>query len=136
MIPYSKFKVNPLNEGQEENELAEQMLFAVAQAHMWHVLTKSYSKHKAFEMFYEEFSEIADKIIEASIANNGEVKVTNKSYIFTDDLEANSKIKELKDILSLYHSTAEEYMQLGIVALLDEALALCDSLLYKINMLE
>lgn len=136
MIPYSKFSISPLHEGREENELAEEMLFAVAQAHMWHVLTKSYAKHKAFEDFYEEFSDIADKIIEASIGNNGAVKVTNNSYIFTDDLEANIKIQELIGVLHIYHRKAEEFMQLGIVALLDEALALCDSLLYKINMLD
>ncbi len=136
MIPYSKFSISPLNEGREENELAEQMLFAVAQAHMWHVLTKSYAQHKAFEDFYEEFSEIADKIIEASIGNNGALSITNKSYTFSNVVDANSKIKELIGVLHIYHRKAEDFMQLGVVALLDEALALCDSLLYKINMLD
>ena len=128
------FKEFIVSEGMQENNICERMLFMVVQARMWHFLTKSYSKHEAFDEFYEKLGKHVDSVIEASIPNFGDIQPTATRYSFAKVDNAVNDIKIFKmDVISWYNSKEESP---GVASLIENVLADCDSVIYKLENLD
>jgi hypothetical protein len=104
-------------------------------AHREHLRTKSFSQHMALSTFYNEVIEIADSIAEAYQGRNG---IIDKIPLLDNDMTGSIDVvleQQLEAIEKLRY-TAVERTETAIQNLIDEAVALYLSTLYKLRNLK
>lgn len=104
-------------------------------AHREHLRTKSFSQHMALSTFYNEVVEIADSIAEAYQGRNG---IIDKIPLLDNDMTGSIDMvleQQLAAIEKLRY-TAVERTETAIQNLIDEAVALYLSTLYKLRNLK
>ncbi len=108
------------------------LLFARTQAHAFHWLTKSNSKHLALEVFYDTLGEKLDTLAESHIAIYGPISLSN-----------NYKINNTEDGILLYFTSLLEKVKEGRELfedsdqqnIVDEITTLVKGTLYKLKRL-
>ena len=104
-------------------------------AHREHLRTKSFSQHMALSTFYNEVVEIADSIAEAYQGRHG---IIDKIPLLDNDMTGSIDVvleQQLAAIEKLRY-TAVERTENAIQNLIDEAVALYLSTLYKLRNLK
>jgi hypothetical protein len=104
-------------------------------AHREHLRTKSFSQHMALNTFYNEVVEIADSIAEAYQGRHG---IIDKIPLLDNDMTGSIDVvleQQLAAIEKLRY-TAVERTETAIQNLIDEAVALYLSTLYKLRNLK
>jgi hypothetical protein len=104
-------------------------------AHREHLRTKSFSQHMALSTFYNEVVEIADSIAEAYQGRHG---IIDKIPLLDNDMTGSIDMvleQQLAAIEKLRY-TAVERTETAIQNLIDEAVALYLSTLYKLRNLK
>lgn len=104
-------------------------------AHREHLRTKSFSQHMALSTFYNEVVEIADSIAEAYQGRHG---IIDKIPLLDNDMTGSIDVvleQQLAAIEKLRY-TAVERTETAIQNLIDEAVALYLSTLYKLRNLK
>ena len=104
-------------------------------AHREHLRTKSFSQHMALQSFYNEVVEIADSIAEAYQGRHG---IIDKIPLLDNDMTGSIDMvleQQLAAIEKLRY-TAVERTETAIQNLIDEAVALYLSTLYKLRNLK
>ena len=104
-------------------------------AHREHLRTKSFSQHMALSTFYNEVVEIADSIAEAYQGRHG---IIDKIPLLDNDMTGSIDMvleQQLAAIEKLRY-TAVERTETAIQNLIDEAVALYLSALYKLRNLK
>ena len=104
-------------------------------AHREHLRTKSFSQHMALNTFYNEVVEIADSIAETYQGRHG---IIDKIPLLDNDMTGSIDVvleQQLAAIEKLRY-TAVERTETAIQNLIDEAVALYLSTLYKLRNLK
>jgi hypothetical protein len=114
------------------NEVFATLLNAATIAHMLHLQTDSYSKHKALENLYEGLPDLADDLIEAYQSKYGIVKYPAQSVITTED--PLSYVKELRAFLTENRYSVAKDSELQNIT--DEITQLLDSTIYRLTYLK
>jgi len=115
------------------SELVMRCFHARTEAHMFHLSTKSYAKHKALEEFYDSIVDLADSFAEAYQGTWGVLPLHDFSY------EASNSPEEMLDKLQVWISDnrgdigrkADTFLQ----NLIDEIVAQISQTIYKLTTL-
>ena len=104
-------------------------------AHREHLRTKSFSQHMALSTFYNEVVEIADSIAEAYQGRHG---IIDKIPLLDNDMTGSIDVvlEQQLDAIEKLRYTAVERTETAIQNLIDEAVALYLSTLYKLRNLK
>jgi hypothetical protein len=113
------------------NEVFATLLNAATIAHMLHLQTNSYSKHKALENLYEGLPDLTDDLIEAYQSKYGIVKYPAQAVATADD--ALSYVKELRSFLTENRYSVAKDSELQNIT--DEITQLLDSTIYRLTYL-
>jgi len=114
------------------NEVFATLLNAATIAHMLHLQTDSYSKHKALEKLYEGLPDLADDLIEAYQSKYGIVKYPAQSVITAE--EPLTYVKQLKAFLTENRYSVAKDSELQNIT--DEITQLLDSTIYRLTYLK
>lgn len=100
-------------------------------AHIEHLQTSSFARHKALDEYYNRIIELADDFAEAYQGNNGVIQ----NYPSSCDLpmQAGAAIQRLFDFIVEIRQTISSHSH--IQNIIDEIQALNSSTLYKLNTL-
>ena len=127
-----RFAVTPGPETQTINLFINYALFAVTQAHFWHLQTLSFAEHTAIGSFYSTLEEKTDAIAEQFIGVGGIVSVTAvpdmKNYCKEEVIQL---VKNVGDAASNTISAVSEVGTLTVT--LEEIEALAASTLFKLR---
>jgi Family of unknown function (DUF5856) len=114
------------------NEVFATLLNAATIAHMLHLQTDSYSKHKALEKLYEGLPDLADDLIEAYQSKYGIVKYPAQSVATAD--EPLTYVKQLRSFLTENRYSVAKDSELQNIT--DEITQLLDSTIYRLTYLK
>jgi len=114
------------------NEVFATLLNAATIAHMLHLQTDSYSKHKALEKLYEGLPDLADDLIEAYQSKYGIVKYPAQSVVTAE--EPLTYVKELMAFLTENRYSIAKDSELQNIT--DEITQLLDSTIYRLTYLK
>ena len=103
-------------------------------AHRAHLKTTSFSEHKTLEEFYNGIIEIADSITEAYQGRNGIIDIPFVPNDYTGSII--EVLQGLLDCIESIRYTAVPQEDTAIQNLIDEAVALFLSTLYKLKRLK
>lgn len=115
-------------------ELIMRCFHARTTAHVLHLKTTSYAKHKALNEFYDEIVGLADAIAEAYQGRYGLISSYPGRYSPSDDPVA--LVAELSDWVEKNRYECCEAEDTCLQNMIDEVLALCASTLYKLKVLK
>lgn len=115
-------------------ELVGTLFLAREIAHRAHLNTTSFSEHKTLEEFYNGIIEIADSITEAYQGRNGIIDIPYMPNDYGGSIIDN--IQGLLDCVEGMRYTAVAQEETAIQNLIDEAVALFLSTLYKLKRLK
>jgi hypothetical protein len=114
-------------------EYIGKLLHGVTIAHMHHLMTDSYAKHKALGELYEDLPEKIDALAEVAMNCMGE-RLSFSAGQF--DLSSNS----ITDLDNLYTYAKENRLMVGteshVLNQVDEVISCLGKALYKLKMLE
>lgn len=115
-------------------ECCLQCLRMITNAHLWHLQTSSYAVHEALEDFYEELTNLADRLIEITIQLRGNI---NMETVYNMELvpydEMSDEIEALKGV---FDDMEKEIDEDSAEHIMEEIKSLIDETLYKINNLQ
>lgn len=114
------------------SEFVTRLLNGVTMAHMHHLMTVSYAKHKALGDLYEELAEAADTLAEAFMGCSGQdLSFTGGSVTVGSDAMA--------DVQSLYEYVEQNKLAMGteshIQNEVDNVCTIISTCLYKLRKL-
>jgi hypothetical protein len=98
-------------------------------AHLAHLKTASYAKHKALQKYYEELPDFADKLIESYQGEHGiqSIKVPAAEY--------QDPVIHLKELLQTVKTSSALFSDSDYLNILDEIKSLIKQTLYKLQYL-
>jgi DNA-binding ferritin-like protein len=111
------------------------LFFSREYAHRAHLKTKSYSVHMALNAFYEEVVEIADSLAEAYQGRNG-IIADIPMLTFDDNADPAKALKAQLSTLEKMRYTAVDRSETALQNIIDEAVALYLSTIYKLENLK
>ena len=111
---------------------ANALLHSQIQIHVYHLQTKSYSQHKALEIFYKKIENLLDQYIETFQGKYGILE--NYKAI---DLDNNSKncVEYLKGLQKINNKTKIGYQDSDLDNIKDEINELINRTIYKLEYL-
>jgi len=113
------------------NEVFATLLNSATVAHILHLQTRSYAKHKALEDLYESLPDLADSLIESYQSKYGIAQYPAQSVATPDDsLEF---VKGLREYVSTKRFAVAKDSELQNIT--DEIVQLLDSTIYKLTFL-
>lgn len=109
---------------------ANALLHSQIQIHVYHLQTKSYSRHKAFETFYEKIEDLLDQYIETFQGKYGVLE--NYRAI---DLDNNSEncVEYLKGLQRINNKTKIGHLDSDLDNIKDEINELINRTIYKLE---
>lgn len=110
------------------------LLSLAAQAHHWHLATRSYAQHKAFGDLYSYAHEAADALAEPAMGDGGYTPESLKSPIGLVFCAPEAAPRELEDICDMLHQL-ESRSPDWLVNLLQELQGRLYSTLYQLKRL-
>lgn len=115
-------------------DLVMRCLHARTNAHVLHLKTTSYAKHKALNEFYDQIVDLADTLAEVYQGDYGVIATYPPRYTPVDDpVELVSTLaKWIEDNRYACCDADDTYMQ----NIIDEIVALCRQTLYKLKVLK
>jgi hypothetical protein len=116
-------------------ELIYRLFHARTNAHVLHLSTRSYAAHKALNDFYDAIVDIADSLAEAYQGEHGLIDFSTKTT-YRPSSDALAMISELAEWLEQNRYEAVEAEDTYLHNIIDEALALCRSTIYKLKFLK
>lgn len=137
------FMVNPIKEikanseiqvnadAQVANEVFATLLNSATVAHILHLQTRSYAKHKALEDLYDSLPEITDTLIESYQSKYGIAEYPVQSVETPSD--ALDFVKGLREYVSTKRFAVAKDSELQNIT--DEIVQLLDSTIYKLTFL-
>lgn len=118
-------------DAQIANEVFATLLNSATVAHILHLQTRSYAKHKALEGLYEALPDLADSLIESYQSKYGIAEYPAQSVETpADSLEF---VKTLREYVSTNRYAVAKDSELQNIA--DEIVQLLDSTIYKLTFL-
>ena len=102
------------------------------QAHILHLTTTSYAKHKALDDYYNDIVGFADDIAEAYQGKYGIIKGYNCGTI-NDSLDPISYLESIRTYVNTNRYTAFKQTDTNLQNIIDEVVTLLDSTLYKLK---
>lgn len=111
------------------------LFFSREYAHRAHLKTKSFSVHMALNTFYEEIIEIADSLTEAYQGRNG-IIADIPMLTFDDNADPAKALRGQLATLEKMRYTAVDKSETALQNIIDEAVALYLSTLYKLENLK
>lgn len=109
------------------------LLHSVTNAHILHLITKSYSEHKALETFYSEIGDLVDDFVEAFQGKYGLL------HDFIGDYELPGQpvayLTYLKDEVATLRRSEQFPQDSELQNTVDEIAQLIDATLYKLRFL-
>lgn len=115
-------------------ELVMRLFHARTTAHVLHLKSRSYAKHKALNDFYDGIVDIADSLAEAYQGEHGLIDAYPPRYNPVDD--PLKLVSELAEWIEQNRYDAVEAEDTYLHNIIDEALALCRSTQYKLRFLK
>ncbi|MDD4242752.1 MAG: DUF5856 family protein [Bacilli bacterium] len=109
-------------------ELIARCFEARTKSHFFHLQTKSYSQHKAFNQFYDEIVTKADSFAEAYQGRNGIISDYPSVKFEGRNVEM---IEELREWIDKNRQLCGDFSELQNA--IDEIVSLCDSTIYKLR---
>jgi len=101
-------------------------------AHIAHLQTRSFAKHKALNEFYDEVIDLADRFAESSIGTTGQM-LTGFTIGKLCDCDIIDYLKmQLKEITTLRSQFSEGHL----VQIIDDVVELYTSTIYKLTILD
>jgi DNA-binding ferritin-like protein len=95
--------------------------------HMLHLMTDSYARHKALNIFYDEIGDLLDSIAETALGTYGKpVSMTIESMKVSVDTEE----KYMKDLRSMVQEARDMCKSTNLQNEIDNVLTLIDTQLY------
>lgn len=117
------------------NEVADRLIQFQEQARMLHWQTKSYARHKAYGMFYDELSNLIDSFIETHMGKYGRVKTAGKIELKNiEDVSVNDFLNEIRDYLFGLTEELDSQKDTDLLNIRDEMLALTNKLNYLLTL--
>ena len=118
-------------DAEDANELFTTLLNSATVAHILHLQTRSYAKHKALEDLYGSLPDLADSLIESYQSKYGIVQYPAQSVSTPDDsLEF---VKVLREYVNAKRFAVAKDSELQNIT--DEIVQLLDSTIYKLTFL-
>ncbi len=101
-----------------------------------HWETKSYSRHKAYDMVYEELDDLIDKFAECLMGKYGAIKLSNEKIklVGAQDLDINKFLNDIKNFLISLSDTFDPKIDSDLLNIRDEILALQNKLRYLLTL--
>jgi hypothetical protein len=131
----AKRPMKQMNEGNGDiGELIATLFLSREIAHREHLKTQSFAQHKTLEEFYNNVIEIADSITEAYQGRNGLFDIPFLPNTYNGDIV--SVIQSLLDCVEGCRYQAVDSSDTAIQNLIDEAVAIFLSTLYKLKNLK
>ena len=117
-------------------ELVIRCFHARTDAHIAHLMTRSYAAHKALNEFYDEIIDLADTYAEACQGRYGILPYENVSYrpMKPSYSTPQTIIETLRDWIDKYRKEFGNETELQNI--IDEIVGQCDSTLYKLTCLK
>lgn len=113
-------------------EFIEMLLHSGTNAHLLHLQTKSYAKHKALDEFYHEIIDLADDFAEACQGLYGLITEYQGEYELPDP----DPVKELKNLNQKVREMRKELPQDSeLQNIVDEIQGKIEQTLYKLTFL-
>jgi hypothetical protein len=110
------------------------LLHSVTGAHILHLISQSYSQHKALETYYTEIGDHVDDFVEAFQGKYG--LLTNFTSGFEPPTDAMEYMTYLKDEVYTLRYTKKFPEDTELQNITDEIAQLIDSTLYKLRFLK
>jgi hypothetical protein len=118
-------------DAQVANEVFATLLNGATIAHILHLQTRSYAKHKALENLYEELPDLADSLIESYQSKYGIAEYPPQSVATPAD--ALEFVKGLREYVNTNRYAVAKDTELQNTT--DEIVSLLDSTIYKLTFL-
>lgn len=117
------------------NEIPDRFIQFQEQARMLHWQTKSYARHKAYGMFYDELSDLIDGFVEARMGKYGRVKTAGKIEIKNiEEVSVTDFLNEIRDFLLGLSNELDSTKDSDLLNIRDEMLALTNKLNYLLTL--
>lgn len=128
-----KFSVEKMASGPID-EFVMMLLHSVTNAHILHLQTNSYSKHKALETYYNEIGDLVDSFVEAY---QGRYELMTMGYAIygLPSKDATAYITHLSEEVYRLRHSGPFPKDTELQNIVDEIAALIDSTLYKLRFL-
>lgn len=128
-----KFSVEKMASGPID-QFVMMLLHSVTNAHILHLQTNSYSKHKALEAYYTEIGDLVDSFVEA-YQGRYELMTIGYAIYGLPSKDATAYITFLSDEVKRLRYEPEFPQDTELQNLTDEIAQLLDSTLYKLRFL-
>ena len=115
-------------------ELIMQLFHARTNAHVLHLKTTSFAKHKALNEFYDELPDLADKLAEAYQGDYGLIDKYPTRYTPIED--ATELVTGLAEWIAQNRYDCRDGDDTYLQNITDEIMALCRSTTYKLKVLK
>lgn len=117
------------------DQLIMRCFHARTNAHVLHLTTQSYAKHKALNEFYDGIVDLADSIAEGYMGEHGVIEFTSP-YRYAPQADPVKLIEELKEWIEQHRYEAVEAEDTFLHNVIDEVVMLCASTLYLLKRLK
>ena len=108
------------------------------QVQILHWQTKSYARHKAYDMYYEEVSELLDAIVESYQGKYERIKIVGGRGVIElqdiRDLDLNAFLEGIRHMLVAELPEVIDESDTDILNIRDEILALTNKLIYLLTL--
>jgi len=109
---------------------ANALLHSQIQVHVYHLQTKSYSKHKALETFYEKIDDLLDQYIETF---QGKYGILQDYKAIDIDNNPENCVEYLKGLQRINNKTKIGYLDSDLDNIKDEINELINRTIYKLE---
>ena len=109
---------------------ANALLHSQIQVHVYHLQTKSYSLHKAFETFYEKIDDLLDQYIETF---QGKYGILQDYKAIDIDNNPENCVEYLKGLQRINNKTKIGYLDSDLDNIKDEINELINRTIYKLE---
>lgn len=122
-MDFKSFSTKP----SEANSLIALCIASAGFFHGFHFITKSYSKHKAFDHFYETMPELVDVYAEMYLGDDKTYTPPNELKFYTD---AKVLLGDLESLINVVYKTSTPAEQ----SCLDDITTLCRQTRYMLTL--
>lgn len=116
-------------------DLIMRLFHARTAAHVMHLQTMSYAKHKALNDFYDTIVDLADSLAEGYQGEHGLIDFTSP-HRYVQQADPVKYITELKEWIEKNRYEAIEAEDTFLQNIVDEVVQLCSQTLYKLKVLK